>query len=100
MNFLPSLSFFVLFFLRKSQEKKRKNLESKQSACQMRQQRRQITRGLLQKRAEHNDGIVRTLKEVSLHQEKLERIGESLQRDCRELRILLLHENQIGKLGR
>jgi len=66
----------------------------------MRQQRRQITRGLLQKRAEHNDGIVRTLKEVSLHQEKLERIGESLQRDCRELRILLLHENQIGKLGR
>ncbi|CAL6440879.1 unnamed protein product [Bathycoccus prasinos] len=64
----------------------------------MRQQRRQITRSLLQKRAEHNDGIVRTLKEVSLHQEKLERIGESLQRDCRELRILLLHENQIGKL--
>ena len=66
----------------------------------MRQRRRQITRSLLQKRAEHNDGIVRTLKEVSLHQEKLECIGESLQRDCRELRILLLHENQIRKLGR
>ena len=58
-----------------------------------------ITRSLLQKRSEHNENIVRTLREVSLHQQKLESIDACLQRDCRELRILLLHDNQIRKLG-
>ena len=58
-----------------------------------------ITRALLQKRSEHNENIVRTLREVSLHQQKLESIDACLQRDCRELRILLLHDNQIRKLG-
>ena len=58
-----------------------------------------ITRDLLRRRAEHNDGIVRTLREVSLHRQNLEAIDACVQRDCRELRILLLHDNQIGKLG-
>ena len=58
-----------------------------------------ITRDLLRRRAEHNDGIVRTLREVSLHRQNLEAIDACVQRDCRELRILLLHDNQIRKLG-
>ena len=58
-----------------------------------------ITRDLLRRRAERNDGIVRTLREVSLHRQNLEAIDACVQRDCRELRILLLHDNQIGKLG-
>ena len=58
-----------------------------------------ITHDLLRRRAEHNDGIVRTLREVSLHRQNLEAIDACVQRDCRELRILLLHDNQIRKLG-
>ena len=33
-----------------------------------------ITQELLRKRAEHNDGILSTLEEISLHQENIERI--------------------------
>ena len=31
-----------------------------------------ITQELLRKRAEHNDGILSTLEEISLHQENIE----------------------------
>jgi len=58
-----------------------------------------ITRELLRKRAEHNESIVRTLREVSLHQQGIERI-ECIGRDCLELRIILLHDNQIRALGK
>ena len=57
-----------------------------------------ITRDLLRRRAEHNDGIVRTLAKCCTGQ-NLEAIDACVQRDCRELRILLLHDNQIRKLG-
>ena len=66
-----------------------------------------ITEELIRKRAEHNEGIlpdlqvddntVKIQKELSLHQEDLERI-EMLEQFCRHLKILLLQGNAIGKL--
>ena len=35
---------------------------------------RRITQEILRKRSEHNDSILSTLEEVSLHQENIERI--------------------------
>lgn len=35
-----------------------------------------ITRDLIRKRAEHNEGIISTLEELTLHQEELEAIDE------------------------
>jgi protein TilB len=57
-----------------------------------------VTIDLVRKRSEHNEGEIRTLKELSLHQQKLERI-ENLDRWCRELEILLLQNNNISKIG-
>lgn len=57
-----------------------------------------ITRELLRKRAEHNEGILTTLEEVSLHQEELEGINEVLGLTCRRIRILYLQNNLIGKM--
>jgi len=37
-----------------------------------------ITRELLRKRAEHNEGMITTLEEISLHQEELESINPVL----------------------
>ncbi|GAQ90822.1 hypothetical protein KFL_006890070 [Klebsormidium nitens] len=56
-----------------------------------------ITHAMLQKRAEHNEGIVSTLKEVSLHQQDIERI-EGLGQLCRQLEILYLQNNLISKI--
>ena len=56
-----------------------------------------ITHELLRKRAEHNEGIVATLEEVSLHQQDLTRI-ENLGIMCRHLKILYLQNNVICKL--
>ena len=56
-----------------------------------------ITQELLRKRAEHNDGILSTLEEISLHQENIERI-ENLEYYCRHLKILYLQDNIIEKL--
>jgi len=58
----------------------------------------QITSDLLRKRAEHNEGCLSNLKEITLHQyeiEKIELVGEL----CRELQILYLQNNMITKLG-
>lgn len=57
-----------------------------------------ITRELLRKRAEHNEGIISTLEEISLHQEELEDINEILGMTCRKLKILYLQNNIIGKM--
>ena len=46
-----------------------------------------ITDKLLVSRAEHNDGHLPTLEEISLHQQKLEKI-EYINRVCADLRIL------------
>eukprot|EP00884_Botryococcus_braunii_P011116 jgi/Botrbrau1/20004/Bobra.200_1s0011.1 len=56
-----------------------------------------ITESLIRKRAEHNEGILRTLEEVSLHQQNIEKI-ELLGQACRKLKILYLQNNLIGKI--
>lgn len=56
-----------------------------------------ITEELIRKRAEHNEGIISTLEEISLHQFELEKI-ENLDKYCRHLRILFLQNNIIEKM--
>ena len=46
-----------------------------------------ITEQLVRKRAEHNEGLISTLEEISLHQQEIEKI-ENLDKWCRELKIL------------
>ena len=48
-------------------------------------------------RAEHNDGILATLQEVSLHQLNIEKI-EVLGNLCKHLEILYLQSNLISRL--
>jgi len=57
----------------------------------------EITRNLLRKRAEHNEGMLSNLEEVSLHQQDLKRI-ENLDVYCRHLKILYLQNNFIEKM--
>jgi protein TilB len=57
-----------------------------------------ITRELLRKRAEHNEGVISTLEEISLHQEELTEINEVLGMTCRKLKILYFQNNIIGKM--
>ncbi|KAL2916933.1 hypothetical protein HK105_203365 [Polyrhizophydium stewartii] len=57
----------------------------------------QIDEQLLRKRAEHNDGDLSTLREVTLHQFDIERI-ENLDKYCRNLEILYLQCNQISRI--
>lgn len=56
-----------------------------------------LDEALIRKRAEHNDGILPDLEEISLHQQEIEKI-ESLEQCCRYLKILLLQNNAIGKI--
>ncbi|XP_030747583.1 protein tilB [Sitophilus oryzae] len=56
-----------------------------------------ITEELVRKKSEHNEGIIGTLEELSLHQEDIEKI-EHLNNWCRELEILYLQANQISKI--
>jgi len=57
-----------------------------------------ITLDALRRRAEHNDGSLHTLEEVALHQQNIERL-ELVQEACPRLKILLLHDNLISKIG-
>lgn len=56
-----------------------------------------ITVDLLRKRAEHNEGCLRDLKEITLHQQDLERI-DVINDECKELEILYLQNNLISKI--
>ncbi|KAI9144945.1 hypothetical protein BKA69DRAFT_1025371 [Paraphysoderma sedebokerense] len=56
-----------------------------------------VTEQLLRKRAEHNDGELSSLQEITLHQFDIEKI-ENLDIYCRHLRILFLQNNQIQKI--
>ena len=56
-----------------------------------------ISEAMLRKRAEHNEGCLSTLKEVTLHQQNIERI-EVLGQVCRHLEIIYLQNNLIGRL--
>ena len=58
----------------------------------------EITRALLRKRAEHNEGMISTLEELTLHQEELESINEVLGATCRKLKILYLQNNLIWRM--
>ena len=57
-----------------------------------------ITRKLLRKRSEHNEGIISTMEEISLHQEELEGINEVLGKTCKKMKILYLQNNLIPKM--
>ncbi|XP_057189459.1 dynein axonemal assembly factor 11 [Triplophysa rosa] len=56
-----------------------------------------ISEDLIRRRAEHNNGEIFSLEEVSLHQQDIERI-EHIHNWCRDLRILYLQNNLIPKI--
>eukprot|EP00826_Nyctotherus_ovalis_P038514 TRINITY_DN3610_c0_g7_i1.p1 TRINITY_DN3610_c0_g7~~TRINITY_DN3610_c0_g7_i1.p1 ORF type:complete len:405 (-),score=150.60 TRINITY_DN3610_c0_g7_i1:96-1310(-) len=56
-----------------------------------------ITKEMLRKRAEHNEGVLSTLEEISLHQQNIEKI-ENLEYFCRHLKILYLQSNIINRM--
>ena len=51
----------------------------------------------LKKRAEHNEGRLFDLEEVSLHQLNINKI-ENIDKFCRQLKIIYLQDNAISKL--
>eukprot|EP00611_Tribonema_gayanum_P005371 TRINITY_DN145_c2_g1_i2.p1 TRINITY_DN145_c2_g1~~TRINITY_DN145_c2_g1_i2.p1 ORF type:complete len:327 (+),score=76.18 TRINITY_DN145_c2_g1_i2:59-1039(+) len=57
-----------------------------------------ISLELIRRRAEHNEGLIHTLEEISLHQEEIERINDVLGKNCRHLKILYLQNNIINKM--
>ena len=56
-----------------------------------------ITEELLRSKAEHNEGVLYTLEEISLHQLEIDRIT-MLNSCCRELKILYLQNNNIRRI--
>uniref|UniRef100_A0A6I8S0M3 Dynein axonemal assembly factor 11 n=1 Tax=Xenopus tropicalis TaxID=8364 RepID=A0A6I8S0M3_XENTR len=56
-----------------------------------------VSEDLIRRRAEHNNCEIFSLEEISLHQQDLERI-EYIDKWCRELKILYLQNNLIGKI--
>lgn len=56
-----------------------------------------ITEELIRKRAEHNEGLIYSLEEISLHQSDIEKI-ENIDKWCRDLKILYLQSNLIDKI--
>ncbi|XP_014643437.1 PREDICTED: protein tilB homolog [Ceratotherium simum simum] len=56
-----------------------------------------ITEDLIRRNAEHNDCVIFSLEELSLHQQEIERL-EHIDKWCRELKILYLQNNLIGKI--
>jgi protein TilB len=56
-----------------------------------------ITEDLVRRRAEHNEGDIASLEELSLHQQEIEKI-EHLDRWCRNLKILYLQNNLIPRI--
>nr|CAD7193559.1 unnamed protein product [Timema douglasi] len=56
-----------------------------------------VTEELLRKRAEHNEGEISSLEELTLHQEDIEKI-EHIQKWCKELKILYLQNNLIAEI--
>ncbi|KAJ3663026.1 hypothetical protein Zmor_007337 [Zophobas morio] len=53
-----------------------------------------ITEDLIRKKAEHNEGLIGTLEELSLHQEDVEKI-EHINNWCKDIQILYLQANLI-----
>eukprot|EP00953_Heterococcus_sp_UTEX-ZZ885_P010885 6325-Heterococcus_DN1.PRE.1 len=57
-----------------------------------------ITLELIRRKSEHNEGLIHTLEEISLHQEEIEKISDVLGSNCRRLKILYLQNNIIGRM--
>ncbi len=58
----------------------------------------EITVELIRRKAEHNEGMIHSLEELSLHQEELESINRVLGVNCRKLKVLYLQNNIIKKM--
>lgn len=58
---------------------------------------RLVTEQLIRKKSEHNELMIGTLEELSLHQENIDKI-EHVQDWCRDLQILLLQGNLISRI--
>ncbi|XP_038616235.1 protein tilB homolog isoform X2 [Tachyglossus aculeatus] len=58
---------------------------------------KQITEELIRSRAEHNNGEIFSLEELSLHQQEIEKL-EHIDKWCRDLKILYLQNNLIAKI--
>lgn len=56
-----------------------------------------INEELIRKRAEHNEGEIYSLEELSLHQMDIEKL-EYIDKWCKELKILYLQSNLIPKI--
>ena len=56
-----------------------------------------LTIDLIRKHAEHNEGEISTLEEITLHQENIDKI-ETINQVCRQLKILLMQNNLIAKI--
>lgn len=56
-----------------------------------------VTEQLIRKHSEHNELIIGTLEELTLHQEDIEKI-ENIQHRCHHLKILYLQNNLIAKI--
>eukprot|EP00355_Strombidium_rassoulzadegani_P007370 CAMPEP_0168618032 /NCGR_PEP_ID=MMETSP0449_2-20121227/5857_1 /TAXON_ID=1082188 /ORGANISM="Strombidium rassoulzadegani, Strain ras09" /LENGTH=417 /DNA_ID=CAMNT_0008658883 /DNA_START=3 /DNA_END=1253 /DNA_ORIENTATION=- len=57
----------------------------------------EITQDMLRKKSEHNESMLSTLEEISLHQLDIERIT-NLELYCRHLKILYLQNNLLEKM--
>uniref|UniRef100_A0A8D2D5F3 Leucine-rich repeat-containing protein 6 n=1 Tax=Sciurus vulgaris TaxID=55149 RepID=A0A8D2D5F3_SCIVU len=58
---------------------------------------RMVTEDLIRRNAEHNDCVIFSLEELSLHQQEIEKL-EHIDKWCRDLKILYLQNNLIGKI--
>ncbi|XP_042555905.1 dynein axonemal assembly factor 11 [Dipodomys spectabilis] len=56
-----------------------------------------ITEDLIRRNAEHNECVIFSLEELSLHQQEIEKL-EYIDKWCRDLKILYLQNNLIGKI--
>jgi protein TilB len=58
-----------------------------------------VTEEMIRSRAEHNEGILGTLEELSMHMLHIEKI-EHFDKLCKKLKILLLQNNIVPKIGK
>ncbi|XP_028918296.1 protein tilB homolog isoform X3 [Ornithorhynchus anatinus] len=56
-----------------------------------------VTEDLIRSRAEHNNGEIFSLEELSLHQQEIEKL-EHIDKWCRDLKILYLQNNLIARI--
>lgn len=57
-----------------------------------------VNEAMIRSRAEHNEGILGTLEELSMHMLHIEKL-EHFDKLCKKLKILLLQNNIVSKIG-